>query len=108
MPEMTLEKAREITAACVRTKYSVMGIFADEQAEEYIPLPPVSLEEMLAANRIVENAGSTPGEDGGRSMQIFMDPRGLAALYTREHYDHCPEDALSAMGWELIENDEDR
>lgn len=106
MPEMTLAKAREITAACVRSKYSAMGIFADEQSEEYVPLPDVSLEEMLAANRIVEAAGATP-EDGGRSLQIVIDPRGLAALYTREHYHHSPEDALAAMGWQLIQDDED-
>lgn len=96
---MDLERAKQITSACVKSKYSAMGIYMDGQPEEYVPLPDCTLEEMLIANRLVSE--SQANATGARTIQMTVDPRGIAALYTREKYDHDLDDILEAMGWEL-------
>lgn len=102
---MDLERAKQITSACVISKYSAMGIYMDGQPEEYVPLPDCSLEEMLIANRLVSESQSN--REGERTIQMVVDPRGIAALYTREKYNHDLDDVLEAMGWELRGEDDD-
>lgn len=97
---MELDEARKIVSACVDTRYSLMSM---PGYDEYRPLPKVSLEEMLVANRLVSEAGSTPNPNGsGTILHMVVAPRGLAAMYTRERYQHNPEDCLEAMGWQLV------
>lgn len=95
---MTLKEAKRIVSACLDTKYHLMGL----SDGEYPPLPKVSLENMLAANRIVSEADHERTEDGkGTIMHMTIDPRGMAAMYAREMFRHDPADVLEAMGWQL-------
>src|SRR5581483_8384214 len=84
---MEPERAIEITAACVK---SAMSRILGESERDYVPLPDVSLEEMLVANRMVEEMNRTAHEsrdaDGGYQIRMMVDPRGIAAQYAFECY----------------------
>lgn len=105
---MDIERAREITAACVRNAMSrVIG-------PEYVPLPECELEEMLVANRLVREANeraqveAKPDADGVTRYKTSMtvDPRGIAAAYAFEKYWQDPEALLEAVGFRLRDPDE--
>jgi len=104
--EMQLDEARRIVSACLDTKYHLMGMPGYEG--KYRPLPKVSLEAMLVANRLVSESGMTPTPNGGGSaIHMTIDPRGIAAMYAREMYQHSAADVLDAMGWTLEESDDE-
>ncbi len=98
---MTIEKAREITAAVFA--HCVHNLMA-RPGEAQPPLPDCSLEEMLVANRLVEEAGAqeTRNEDGSvtRHIQMRVDPRGVAAHYALAKW-RGVGGLLDALGFEL-------
>lgn len=91
---MTPERAREITAACVRNAMS-----RNIPGQPYVPLPAVSLEELLLANRLMQEDKSYNG--------MMVDPRGLAAAYAFEQYRRSPEALLNAVGLTLADDEEE-
>lgn len=97
---MNLEEAKQIVAQCVRNRFALMT------GENPCPsLPDCSLEEMLLANRMVREAGPKQNPDGSTNWQTTVEPRGLAASYTLQHYGANPFDALEAMGFLLSPED---
>jgi hypothetical protein len=96
---MTVERAREITAACVRT------CFATTIGEEYVPLPTCSLLEMLQANEIVAADRGLDNGDGTRTILVNCAPRIIAVHYAFEQYGQDPSALLEALGIETNEVD---
>jgi len=99
---MPFDLAVEITRVCVA--HCAFPSFA-RKGEEQPPLPNVSLEEMLIANRIVHEApierkqnhvGSTSS-----TIRVHCDPRLLAACYALQNYGGSPANLLQAVGWRL-------
>jgi hypothetical protein len=99
MGTMPFDLAVEITRACVA--HCAFPNFARE-GEQPPPLPDVSLEEMLIANRIVHEAPleRKQNDDGSTSSTIMVHcaPRLLAACYALQNYGGSPEDLLQAVG----------
>ncbi|WP_438029122.1 hypothetical protein [Sorangium sp. So ce233] len=103
---MDLERAKEITAQCLRNR---MQFILGSENGSYVPLPDCSLEEMLVANRLVEEANAKasseakPDANGKMSYQVHMvvDPRGIAASYAFERFGKNPHDYLEAIGLRL-------
>ena len=86
---MNLVEARNITVACVESS------FTKTTGDDYVDLPECSLEDMLAANRIVKS------EKWANEVPLTVDPRGLALLYAFEQYGKNPTDLLEALGIDL-------
>jgi len=104
--KMDIAEARQIVSACIDTKYHLMGMPGYKGA--YRSLPNVSLEDMLMANRLVALEGPTPSANGGgMTLHMHIDPRGVAAMYVRERYNHDAKDCLESMGWTLHDSDDD-
>lgn len=109
---MDLERAKEITRQCLRNR--TQFILGSEDGS-YVPLPDCSLEEMLVANRLVQESNAKasseakPGPDGKTSykIQMVVDPRGIAASYAFEQYGKNPHDYLEAIGLRLRRPDDD-
>ena len=96
--EMTLERAHEINAAVVASAASIM------LGPTYTPLPKgVSLEEMCAASRMINEAPNkeTLHEDGSKTTALTMrcDPRIIAAMYAFDNYGQDPYRVLEALGF---------
>lgn len=96
---MDFERAKEINLAILKNRMAItMG-------EPFVPLPDVSLAEMLEATAIVdkqnEEAMKQPGE---HTITMVCDPRGIAASYAFEHYGRSPQRLLEAVGFEIREN----
>lgn len=105
---MDLKRAQQVTAQCVRScMVHVLG-------GELVPLPDCSLEEMLQANRLVQennkasSESAKPGADGKHSYSIDMvvDPRMLAAVYAFERYGRSPVELLGALGIQVDVQDD--
>jgi hypothetical protein len=95
---MSIERALEITGACVRTASSL--IINDER----VPLPKCSLEEMLIANRMVEAHREEPVTKDGvttTTLHMHVAPGLLAAHYAFEQHDSDPRALLAALGFRL-------
>ncbi len=95
---MTLERALEITGACVRV---ATALLIDG---ERIPLPDCSLEEMLVANRMVEAHKEEPVTKDGvttTALHMHVAPRAVAAFYALQQYDNDPRALLGALGFNL-------
>ena len=98
---MTIEEAREITAAvfahCV---HHLMARPGDKQP----PLPDCSLADMLDANRMVTDGPPerVMGDDGKMRTRIPMtvDPRSIAAHYALANWGG-PAGLLDALGFQL-------
>lgn len=103
---MSIERAKAITAQCLRNCMSTMGVDDDKA-----PLPDCSLEEMLIANRLVAGHEEpwTTNPDGSTSRTVFMtvDPRGIAAAYALANFGGDPRDLLDALGFRVGEPSED-
>lgn len=100
---MTIERALEITGACVRVATSLLI------DGERVPLPDCGLEEMLAANRMVEAHKEAPvTKDGKTTTTIHMHvaPRLLAAFYALQQYGDSPGELLGALGFSLTSGDD--
>lgn len=96
---MTIGRAEELTAACVRWAMpSIIG-------REPVPLPEgVSLEELVVANRMVRDLNRTVETtlpDGTRTytIQMVCDDRITAAMYALEKFDNDPVALLAALGF---------
>ena len=101
---MSIERALEITGACVRT---AAALVIDG---ERVPLPKCSLEEMLVANRMVEHHKEPPvTRDGVTTTKLHMHvaPGLLAAHYAFEQYDSDPHALLGALGFRLTNGNEE-
>jgi hypothetical protein len=96
-PAMTVERARGITAACLRT------CIATTMGDEYVPLPDCSLIEMLQANAIIGADRGRKNEDGSTTILMNCDPRIIAAHYAFEQYGRSPHDLLEAIGLRIRE-----
>lgn len=92
---MDIERAKEITYGCVRTA------FARTVGDERVPLPDCSLEEMLIANRLVQELGSEPNGDGTSRMRMTVDPRGIALDYAFEQFGSDPVNMLEQLGFSV-------
>lgn len=96
---MDLERAKRITAQCVRACiWRVTG--GEPQA-----LPSdCSLEEMLIANRMVSEAPPEErvNEDGSTSYVTYMrvDPRGIALEYAFAAFGSDPRELIEALGYQ--------
>ncbi|XXX79267.1 hypothetical protein WMF30_10880 [Sorangium sp. So ce134] len=109
---MDLERAKEITAQCLRNR---MQFILGSEDGTYVPLPDCSLEEMLVANRLVAEHDeamskvAVPDADGKtrRTMHMTVDPRGIAASYAFEKYRKDPHAYLEAIGLRLRRPDDD-
>jgi hypothetical protein len=89
---MTAESAKLITADVVASIVSKM------LSGEYRPLPDlVTLEEMLTANRIVDES---PPEDG--VIHVTADARIIALFYAFEHYGQDPVSMFRELGFDLV------
>lgn len=104
---MSIERAREITKSCVA---HVTYHMTAREGETQTPLPDVSLEEMLEANRIVADspAEEVQNQDGSTSRRIYIrcDPRIVAAHYALRAYG-TPERLLEALGYSVRRHDEE-
>lgn len=101
-PPMSLDRAKELTAACVA--HCSWHMFARE-GEEQPPLPDCSLEEMLVANRMVVELPPerTENPDGSTTTNIRLrcDPRIIAAHYALKQYGGSPANLLQAVGYKF-------
>lgn len=95
MTTMSIERALEITAQCVRNRVSIT------LGDDYEPLPAVSLHDMLEANRLVRDAGTVNNGDGTYTVRTTCDQRALAASYAFEQYGRSPAALLEAVGYAL-------
>jgi len=101
---MSIERALEITSACVRT---AAALVIDG---ERIPLPKCSLEEMLVANRMVEAHKEQPVTKDGKTtttLHMHVAPRLLAAHYALEEHDNDPRELLAALGFRATTDRDD-
>ena len=95
---MPLKRALAITGQCVnRCAWHVFG------GGEQPPLPDCTLEEMLIANRIVQNTPSKRNPDGTSTLYCHVDPRGVAAEYALKAYEG-PAGLLESLGYRLKPN----
>lgn len=104
-PEMTLDRAKEINAALMRSATSIL------LGPTYVPLPKgVSLEEMCVATRMIKEAPSeeTIHEDGHKTFTVTMrcDPRITAAMYAFDNYGQSPTRLLEAFGFNATATDD--
>ncbi len=94
---MDIERAKEITSACVHT------ITARMLHGKVVPLPKCSLEEMLLANRLVNEMPEKRVDNGNGSItttvRVRCDPRIVALHYAFEHYESDPCVMLEALGF---------
>lgn len=100
---MTIERALEITGACVRVATSLL--IDDERGA----LPDCSLEEMLAANRMVESHKEEPVTKDGKTtttLHMHVAPRAVAAFYALQQYNNDPRELLGALGFNLTSGDD--
>lgn len=96
--QMPVERAREITAACVRAaSYRIYGGGTEQEAPK---LPDCSLADMLEANAIMAGPAGKTQTEIGYTLTCVLDPRMTAALYALEHYDNDPLALLEALGYE--------
>jgi hypothetical protein len=93
--DMPVERAREIVSACIRNAMGRIGIGEDA------PLPDVSLEEMLIANRILSGPAGKAKTETGTSIAMTVDPRGIAAAYALQQYGGDPMALLESLGFTL-------
>jgi hypothetical protein len=79
---MTLEEAIKITDSC-----SEHFFFQEEISKKQPPsLEKYSLQELLDANRMVKEQGTTKNQDGSQTIRVHCDDRLVAALYCLYHY----------------------
>ena len=100
---MTIERALEITGACVRVATSLLI------DGERVALPDCSLEEMLAANRMVEAHKEEPVTKDGKTtttLHMHVAPRAVAAFYALQQYNNDPRELLGALGFNLTSGDD--
>lgn len=100
---MTIERALEITGACVRVATSLLI------DGERVALPDCSLEEMLAANRMVEAHKEEPVTKDGvttTALHMHVGPRAVAAFYALQQYNNDPRELLGALGFNLTSGDD--
>lgn len=84
---MTIERAREITAAIVRLGMYNMDIVPDAYALEHVAtLRPLPLGDLLMACRMVAADPGVRQPDGTTTMHMTADERLIAAVYTALHY----------------------
>jgi hypothetical protein len=89
---MTVESAKLITADVVTS------IMSKILTGEYRPLPDmVTLEEMLMANRIVDEL-----PPGNEPIPMTADPRIVALFYAFEHYGQDPVSMFRELGFDLV------
>lgn len=104
---MTADRARDLTKTCLRNAMARNGLTDGD----YVPLPAdVSLEEVLAANRLVSDVadvGKIKNADGTTTVLMTVDPRGTAAAYAFEQYQRSPERLLNAVGYSLRPDEDD-
>ena len=87
---MDLERAKEITWACVQTHLFSMGV-DDVVPPEPPGLRKYSLEELLEANRLVcEENQRKSHQPVPHGIQVYCEPRLVAAIYVAEHYEASP------------------
>lgn len=92
---MDLERAKEINTAIVRNRMAVI------MGEDWVPLPDVSLAEMLEATELVKRNQTTINADGSKTLHVISDPRGIAASYAFEQFGRNPKAFLEAVGYEI-------
>lgn len=93
-PEMTLERAREINELCTAHAFRNLGF----DHVEITPLDNLSLQEMLKAARMIQEANeNAPSINGTRTIESFCDTRLLAALYTLYHHPGNQGDTPAAV-----------
>lgn len=95
---MTLERAREIVTAINDRCMATIGLPA-----KLASLEGVSLEEMIEAKRLVENANTVNQaaakfSGGSYSISMVPDDRLIAAVYVLDHYPDSSEPILSVPG----------
>ncbi len=104
---MPLARAQEITAACVA--HCVWPLCARED-EVQPSLPDCSLEEMLIANRVVQEAPRKERDNGdgtgSYSVPLTCDPRIIAACYALAQYGGSPAALLQAVGYRFKVNED--
>lgn len=79
---MELERARDITGACLAHTYYRMGFIEEEPPS----LEDYSLRELLDANHRVDEENKKFSVDGKKRIQVICADRLVAALYTLYHY----------------------
>lgn len=90
---MDLEKATDITKACLAHTLYRMGV-----TEEPPPsLKEYSLRELLDANHVIAEHNKRPVVDGKSTIQMVVADRMLAALYTLYNYEACPADDIEPI-----------
>lgn len=95
---MSLERAMAITGQCLN--HCTWHLFGEGEQPQ---LPTCTLEEMLIANRIVQNTPATPNPDGTSTLHCCVDPRAVAAEYALKEYGG-PMGLLESLGYRLKPN----
>jgi hypothetical protein len=102
---MPLEKAQEIVAAVLKCGFYDIGL-SDNPNRPPWPVQ-YTLEELLIANRVVQENPGASNPKGGTSKMMHMADRGVAARYALAHYGGSPEALLESLGYTLSSDDDD-
>jgi len=87
------QRALDITDACVRNHYWMMGIIQEEPPS----LADYTLLELVEANHAIAKDEGQVNPDGSRSIPIHCDDRLVAALYTAYHFDPSDQDDIDPI-----------